>query len=273
MVTVERGAAETFKAKRIERERKRKEALEKRRKEFQEKKAAERTAKVPKVSEETKAQLRVETTKDSQGEIVKQEFFDKAGRLIIRETYDSIETEPKVIGITRSGIETTRTKVNIKRETYDPDVPLLLPRVETGRGTLTTRTKGKIFTTQPPRTKNLEEQIDSLKSEVNTKVQEIMEKDEEILKEQCRSVFYRSTSDMTEVQIDELRQLIEDVEFDTAESFEKKLTIMKEKFMETTTDTKTEKEEENSITEEIIEEIVEEKKDVDGKVKNWASYL
>ena len=77
----------------------------------------------------------------------------------------------------------------------------------------------------------LQEQIESLKEDLNTSKSEVFELREEVLKEASLRVFAEETSDLTENEVTKLQKIMEEVEFDTVESLKTKIDIFKKNFL------------------------------------------
>ena len=78
---------------------------------------------------------------------------------------------------------------------------------------------------------SLEEQIGKLKGELNEALKENLNLKDELLKAQIKAVFVEETKDLTDVEREEILDMLEGIEVNTVEDFVNKLNIIKEKYL------------------------------------------
>ena len=78
---------------------------------------------------------------------------------------------------------------------------------------------------------SLEEQVKSVKDELNEAIKQNLELKEELLKAQIKAIFVDETKDLTDVEKQEILDMLEGIEVETPEEFANKLNIVKEKYL------------------------------------------
>jgi len=78
---------------------------------------------------------------------------------------------------------------------------------------------------------SLEEQVKSVKDELNEAIKQNLELKEELLKAQIKAIFVEETKDLTDVEKQEILDMLEGIEVETPEEFANKLNIVKEKYL------------------------------------------
>ena len=96
------------------------------------------------------------------------------------------------------------------------------------------------FLLKPFRLAEMQKQIEELTNKVNESVAEAAELHKALTESKRDAVFTKVTSDLAQTESEKLRGLVEEVEFESAELFEQKLTVIKNNYfpknvVETTT--------------------------------------
>jgi hypothetical protein len=103
----------------------------------------------------------------------------------------------------------------------------------------------------------LNDKIDDLESKLNESIEKSIELSKGLIKAQCEALYESTAKDMIEADEEKFRNMVENLDFDTIEDFQDKLSTLKENFFNEEESVKTPLVEEFAVSEEdsVKEEI------------------